>query len=139
MIEFVKDNKKWIYIIVITVVLFIGASRLINSCSHSAVDSLINEIETENIKKLSMNDENDAEEVLKGIAKKNGDWSTYPLSYLYIMLRSTCSDASELLSDKILTYARFSVSLLMIVVLMEACLLCATSFHPIRAMYSLSS
>ena len=80
MIEFVKDNKKWIYIIVITVVLFIGASRLINSCSHSAVDSLMNEIETETIKKLSMNDENDAEEVLKGIAKKNGDWSTYPLS-----------------------------------------------------------
>ena len=80
MFKYIKNNKKWIYIIVLTMILFIGASRLINSCSHSAVDSLINEIETETIKKLSMNDENDAEEVLKGIAKKNGDWSTYPLS-----------------------------------------------------------
>lgn len=91
MIEFVKDNKKWIYIIVIMVVLFIGASRLINSCSHSAVDSLMNEIETENIIKLSMNDEKEAEEVLRGIAKKNGDWSIYPLSEEFLK-KYNCKD-----------------------------------------------
>ena len=80
MFEFVKGNKKIIYIIIITIILFIVMSYLINSCTHSAISGLMNENISENIKKLSMNVESDAQEVLKGIAIKNGDWSSYPLS-----------------------------------------------------------
>ena len=80
MLDFVKGNKKLIYIIIITIILFIVMSYLINSCTHSAISGLMNENISENIKKLSMNVESDAQEVLKGIAVKNGDWSNYPLS-----------------------------------------------------------
>ena len=91
MFEFVKENKKIIYITIITIVLFVIASHLINSCSHSVIGGLMSEVKTENIKKLSMNDENDAEEVLRGIAKKNGDWSIYPLSEEFLK-KYNCKD-----------------------------------------------
>ena len=80
MFEFVKGNKKIIYIIIVTIILFIIVSYLINSCTHSVISGLTNENVSENIKKLSMNVESDTQEVLKGIAIKNGDWSNYPLS-----------------------------------------------------------
>ena len=80
MLEFVKRNRKLIWIIIITILVFIAISKIISSCSHAIVNNLTNDIETKNDHKLSMRDEKEAQEVLKGIAKKNGDWSTYPLS-----------------------------------------------------------
>ena len=53
---------------------------MISSCSYSIVNSLTNDTETRNDSKLSMKDEKEAQEVLKGIVIKNGDWSSYPLS-----------------------------------------------------------
>ena len=91
MFEFVKENKKWLYSIIITIVLFIGASRLINSCSHAVINGLMNEVETESVKKLSMHIEKEAEQILIGVVKKNGDWSAYPLSKAFLE-KYNCKD-----------------------------------------------
>ena len=80
MLEFVKDNKKFIYIIIFSIVLFVVATHLINSCSRLIIDGSMSNVEIDSIKKLSMQDEKEAEEILKGIAIKNEEWSTYPLS-----------------------------------------------------------
>ena len=81
MLEFVKENKKFIYITIIILGLFVAISSLINSCSHSVIDNLMSETKAkERIKILSMHNEKEAVQVLVGIAKKNSDWSTYPLS-----------------------------------------------------------
>ena len=81
MFEFIKENKKIIYVIIITIVLFILISKFITSCSYSVVDYMMEETDTNEIPKiLSLNVESEEQEILKGIAIKNGKWETYPLS-----------------------------------------------------------
>ncbi len=81
MLKLVKKNKKIIWIVIITVLAFVLISKMISSCSHSIVRDLSYDVEeTKNAKKLSMHSKYEAGEVLSGIAKKNGDWSSYPLS-----------------------------------------------------------
>ena len=85
MFEYLKENKRFIYIIIVTIILFIVIAKGISSCSYYVVDNLMNEDETKKeVPKLSMYKQYEAGEVLKGIAKKNGDWSTYPLSKKFL-------------------------------------------------------
>ena len=85
MLEFVKKNRKYILIGIITILVFMSISKTISSCSHLVVKDLSYDIkETKNLKKLSMHIEKEAEEVLVGVAKKDGDWETYPLSQKFL-------------------------------------------------------
>ena len=79
MFEFAKKNEKVIIIVIITILVFISISKIISSCSHSVVNNLTSD-KWGDVKKLSMNSDKDAEIILRGIAQKDGDWTTYPLS-----------------------------------------------------------
>lgn len=76
-----KERIKWVIVILASIVFLVVVTKILDSCSRKFAEDIMKEHETVEIQeKLSLIDKNEAEQIFEGIGKKNGDWTSYPLS-----------------------------------------------------------